>query len=50
MVGWAQIKAVRPATVYQGQGGNGITENLGQMPNRASDLIRFNSNHLSDSL
>jgi hypothetical protein len=50
MVGWAQIKAVRPATVYQGQGGNGITENLGQMPNRASDLRRFNSNHLSDSL
>jgi len=50
MVGWAQIKAVRPATVFQGQAGNGITENLGQMPNRPSDLRRFSSNHLSHSL
>jgi hypothetical protein len=50
MVRWAKIKAVRPATVFQGQAGNGITENLGQMPNRASDFRRFNSNYLSDSL
>jgi hypothetical protein len=33
MVGWAQIKAVRPATVYWRQTENWITENLGQMPN-----------------
>jgi hypothetical protein len=32
MVGWAQIKAVRPATVFQGQAGNGITENLATEP------------------
>jgi hypothetical protein len=50
MVEWAQIKAVRPATVYQGQAGNGITEYLGQMPNRASNLRRFSSNHMSDSV